>query len=841
MRSHSALTGSVRPEPPPPRVIDRRPWRRRTHSNPDSPFGDWLRNPPRFVTLFIVLTALVAATPAGAQDLFAEVFGTGETQEVLLPVTRNGVMLGEVGGRVSVTETLFRLDQLRDLLTETVNPATLSEIDELLAGRADPFVPVGTLTPLGISTIYRPESVELVLEIDPGRLRERVLSDGASAPLSNLQEPAPVAGYVNLRARGLVSSVDEQRYAETELEPVLNVRSWVAEGSFVVSSRDDPVNLVAARLVRDLPSEQIRWEAGTPRFRSGPLLTQPDLVGLSATRREELRSDLPLARTGRISFVVPRRGQVEVRLNGRVFRTYTLQEGPHSITDLPLGRGSNSIQVLQPSSDGEGVVTIADIRLPYAPGLLETSRHRYSYAAGTLRDDAGTPVVSGFHEYGVGERVAVTGSVLAVPDRFGVGSGVLVAGYWGTTSLDGALSGPDGTGASVNLSHVVSRLDVPWSPVFEATTGWRNAAFRDVVTGRAGGAELRAGLVVTQRLPGAVSAGLGAIHRYRIDEESHETDLRLLVAHQSAEGFAINAQLGPVISDGKVSWQGSLFVRITDPTGTVSSSASYDVANGPATLSVNAIPRRSVDTIRWSAGYQGFDRRDGQPQILRGTVGYDGYRFSTQVEPTVQRTAGADEGEQILAGQFSSAVAFAGRTVAVSRPIRDSFVIVTPRAQVAPYTIPVRGSGGAVIARLEGGATVVPDLMAYRSSGISLDGINLPDGFSLGADRFSFAPGYRSGYAITVGSRAVVYARGRLVDQLGAPLSLQAGEVVASDGSGIPFFTNGDGEFEITGLSAGEYRLFLYADPDAETVFAVPDDVAGRYDLDDVVFFVEEQ
>jgi hypothetical protein len=41
---------------------------------------------------------------------------------VLLPVTRNGVMLGEVGGRVSVAETLFRLDQLRDLLTETVNP-----------------------------------------------------------------------------------------------------------------------------------------------------------------------------------------------------------------------------------------------------------------------------------------------------------------------------------------------------------------------------------------------------------------------------------------------------------------------------------------------------------------------------------------------------------------------------------------------------------------------------------------------------------------------------------------------------------------------------------------------
>jgi outer membrane usher protein FimD/PapC len=738
-------------------------------------------------------------------------------------------------------ETLFRLDQLRDLLSDTVSPGMITAIDEMLAGRADPFVPAGSLNPLGIATIYRPETVELVIEIDPGRLRERVLTDTMPTALTNLQQPAPVAGYVNLRARGLVSSADDQRFAEAELEPVLNVRSWVAEGSFVVSSREDPIDLLAARLVRDLPSEQIRWEAGTPRYRSGPLLTPPPLIGVSASRREELRSARPLARTGRVSFVVPRRGLVEVRLNGRVFRTYTLQEGPHSITDLPLGRGSNTVQVLQPSPDGEGIVTIAERRLPYAPGLLETTRHRYSYAAGTLRDDPETPVVSGFHEYGVGDRVAVTGSLLAVPDRFGVGTGVLVAGYWGTTSLDGALSGPDGTGASVNLSHVVSRLDVPWSPVFEATTGWRNAAFRDVATGRAGGAELRAGLVVTQRLPGAVNAGLGAIHRYRMDEDSHETDLRLLVAHQSAEGFAINGQIGPVISDGEVSWQGSLFVRITDPAGTVSSSASYDISSGPATLSVNAIPRRSVDTIRWSAGYQGFDRRDGQPQILRGTVGYDGYRFSTQVEPAVQRTVGAEEGEQILAGQFSSAVAFAGRAVAVSRPIRDSFVIVLPREQIAPYTIPVRGSGGGVIARLEGGAAVVPDLMGYRTSGISLDGINLPDGFSLGEDRFSFAPGYRSGYAVSVGSRAAVYARGRLIDQTGEPLALEAGEVVASDGSTIPFFTNGDGEFEITGLTAGEYRLYLFADPEAETVFAVPGDVAGRYDLDDVVFFVEEQ
>ncbi|MFW5827468.1 MAG: hypothetical protein ACOCU4_05225, partial [Alkalispirochaeta sp.] len=71
-------------------------------------------------------------------------------------------------------------------------------------------------------------------------------------------------------------------------------------------------------------------------------------------------------------------------------------------------------------------------------------------------------------------------------------------------------------------------------------------------------------------------------------------------------------------------------------------------------------------------------------------------------------------------------------------------------------------------------------------------------------------------------------------------IALEAGEAIASDGSTASFFTNQDGEFAILELAPGEFRLQLYSDPAAESVFAVPEDVVGRYDVEDVVFLQED-
>ncbi|MFW5695177.1 MAG: hypothetical protein ACOCYB_08405 [Alkalispirochaeta sp.] len=794
--------------------------------------------------LLIILLVLPLPIASG-QDLFSEVFGEGDQQELPIPVVRNGVQLGEVSGLVSRTTTTFHLEELISVVQDIVNDATLTELRELAGEREDPFVEVGTLNPYGISTVYRPEAVELEVEIAADRLREQVLNTGAAPMLPNLQEEATVSGYLNLFSRGVVSSGSGQNTLQAEFEPVVNWESWVAEASVVVSARSEdseegPVALPAARIVRDVSEYQIRAEAGIPRYEAGPLAATPEIYGVAASRQQELQSNRPLTRDGRVSFVVPQRGPVEISLNGRAFRTYNLSEGPHTIVDLPLGRGSNQISVTQSTEDGEGTTTLTDVRVPFAPGLLRPGKHRYSYAAGVLRDEPTTPIVSGRHAVGLLPELTAQASAQATLNRATAGAQLVGAGEWGITQLAGALSMPGPVGAAGELTHAISLLHSRWNPTVEVVVGAQNAAYRTIASTSSGG-QFQIGAYYTQRLPASVIMGLGAIRRRRFDpEESAETSLRLTATHQSTQGFSVNARFGPTITDSGVDWQGSLFIRLTDSGRSVTTSAGYDLTDGPATLSVSTVPERAVDTWRWSAGYQGFDRSAGQPQILRGSAGYDGYLFSARIEPYAQQTIGADEGEYRLGGQFSSAVAFAGRQVAMSRPIRDSFVLVTPRPQVAEYRIPLRGSGGGLSSVVDGGAAVIPDLRSYRSTTISADGSYLPDGYSVGEGRYSFTPGYRSGYHLVIGSASSVYVRGRLIDGSGDPIALEAGEVIASDGSTTSFFTNQDGEFEILELAPGEFRLQLYRDSAAESVFAVPEGAVGRYDLEDVVFLQGE-
>ena len=86
-----------------------------------------------------------------------------------------------------------------------------------------------------------------------------------------------------------------------------------------------------------------------------------------------------------------------------------------------------------------------------------------------------------------------------------------------------------------------------------------------------------------------------------------------------------------------------------------------------------------------------------------------------------------------------------------------------------------------------------------------------------------------------------MYIVGRLVDENGDPVRLQAGEIVDDEGVATPFFTNDDGRFEITGLVPGEYRLYLYRYPDSLSLIAVTEEASGAYPLGDVLFLTEEE
>ncbi|MEX2443528.1 MAG: fimbria/pilus outer membrane usher protein [Alkalispirochaeta sp.] len=798
----------------------------------------------RWVTgvLAVLGVAVLSVPPLGAQDLFEEVFGDATEQEVVIPVTRDGTYLGEVAGRRQGSDMTFRLVDFIAAVEQVVDEQTIEDLRGLLTEGEDTYVDMDALGQVGIFTGYLSERVELQVTIAPERLREQFLNTDRARYTPNIQEPATVSGYLNLRSTGAVSTDTDQNTLTGQFDPVVNVRGWVLEGSTTVSTGEDPFQLNTARLVYDIVDRQLRTQAGILGYSTGRLFGKPEILGLGVHRVERMRPDRGLTQSGEISFVVPREGRVNVLVNGRSFRSFTLNEGPHTVANVPFASGTNSFQVVHETDSDEENQVLLERDLLFSSQLLRPGRHTYSYAAGVLRDNLERPFAGAHHQYGLFQNLTLTGAAQGTVDRGGFGVGVVGTGLWGVFEVDSAITVGPGLGVAGGASHTVSLLNAQWTPGFELSVTAQNAKFIDVASGLSTGTTVEVGLNYTQQLPGAVNTGLAVANRQALDGTGRsQTEVRLSVSHRSQQGYSLSARIGPTITDGDVSWQGSVLVRISGGER-ITTTAGYNATGGPATLSVAGRPEQALGGIQWNAALRGIDRTEGTPQVAAGTVGYQGYRFGAQVNPQIQRSAGIDTGSARLGGSFSSALAFADRTVAVSRPIRDSFVVFSPRSSVASHRIPIQGGSSGAVAVINGRPAVVPGVPSYLSTTITLSAENLPDGYSLGEEEYSFQPTYRRGYAVEIGSMAAVYVRGRLISDRGEPIALQAGELVATDGTSTMFFTNQDGHFEVTNLVAGEeYELGLYADTDGKVVFGIPEDAAGLYELDDVLFLEEEQ
>ncbi len=798
-----------------------------------------------------VLLHPVVAQEASVEDLFAEIFGgTGAAAaELMIPVYADNQFLGEVSGLVSSQLVQVQQRELLAVLEPRLNDSAREQLLNELSDRS--YVDIGEYAPAGIFLLYRPEEVRLEVDLAPELVRERILRDGAVRADLNVQEPVPLSGYLNVVGRGILGNQQEGNLLQAELEPVLNYQGWVLESAIglvaAVTPPEQPARVRHLRLVRDLPDLRIRAEAGTVRYERASLLAQPEVIGLAATRVDEVGRQESLFRRDAVTFLVPDSGPVEVYLNNRLYRTYRLYPGPHQLEGLPLGRGTNAVELRQPGQDGRAATPLFSEQIYYSPALLRPGRHLYSAALGMQRerDLPEGLFLNLWHRMGVFPNWTVGFSGQASPDQWALAAQSLSATVLGVTRAEGALY-LDNTGAvggAGELSHSVSILPAPRTPVVEGVARIQSAEYRQVLGGFSSGSVLRTALGVNQRVSTTLTASLAVANTLPLTGNfPEETALRFALAYRSPGGPTANLQVGPVLGDGQILWRGSLFIRLAGGDNGIETSVNYDLVQGPATVQVSRPSDTPFRSWSWSAGYQGVDRVPGSAQILDGSVEYSGYRGAVQAQPRYQRVIGAEEAELSLTTQFAGALVWAGGTPVISRPVRNGFVVLEPRSQIAPYPIAVRPGGGAAVAILEGRSAVYPDLPAWGITVVTLDNSYLPEGLSLGDSAvMTFSSAYRSGYRVIVGSAASVYITGRLVDEDDQPFVLEAGEIVDSRGGIMPFFTNREGRFEIAEVAPGEYRLFLYQYPDAQVVFAVPEDELGRYDLEDVVFLRAEE
>lgn len=798
------------------------------------------------VVLAVVPVLLPAQTDdaASEEDLFSSVFGGSALQELLVPVIRDGRYVGEL--RTEIDGAVVRVDgpALEMLLADALNAASRRDLSEAVAG-AD-LVELGTTTVAGVYLSYNATRVELALDIAPAARAVRTVGAG--------NEPGEVTPLDPLEASLVANGsfrFDFDRGATPSATAILdifsNLEGLVFETRTTLNSAGvtDPdlawITLNEARMVWDGVEEQLRGDVGLVDYRTARLFGAPEIVGVSVTRREELDRTRPFGVEPSARFVAQEAARVTAMLNGRPFRTIEAVPSPYRVDDLPLGRGVNRVSFDVPA-DGGAVLVLAQEDIPYSPDLLGVGRHWYSYAAGLLRDGDAVPALAAYHRIGVLPQWTLGATVQATAPRSALGLESLSVSDFGVTAVNGGVSfdAALGAGFAADVSHVVSVLYVPRAPAVEFSFGYRSPAWlRLGATAESASPQLRAGISYRQRFDGGLSVAASAAQDFAVAGAIARTTLRASANGQLSDGLNITAQLEPTFSQGGVSWQGSVFLRFRFGTSGTISTVSYDPVNGPAQMSFANVPQSSIGSVAYSLNVSGIDRTGGTPQRLSGTVDYAGRLGRVALDPRVGRTIGADLFDFGTTVRVDGALVLGGGVLRVTRPVTDSFAVLVPRAVLGDNPVPVRTPGGGVIDVVAGAPAVIPNLGSYGRTTVRLDNSLLPDGLSVGEPSITFEPGYRQAYRVVVGSASAVYAVGQLVDDINRPIALQAGEVVDSNGTATLFFTDEEGRFELLELAPGEYRLFLFADPEAETVLSVPPDAVGRYDLGPVVFLGE--
>ena len=672
-------------------------------------------------------------------------------------------------------------------------------------------------------------------------------------------EQADVSAYASVNA-GL-TLIEDARFARTgvsriasDVDLVANLLGVVAQAELRFDdSRDREFSRGDVRLTYDDRNSLIRYEAGDLSVGRRPFQNAPRIAGVSAYRNFAINPYLNIRPSPQRGFELDRPARVEVALNGVAIRTFDLGSGRYNLRDFPLlPSAGNDIELRITYASGEVEIVsfpaFFDLEL-LAPGLIDFAANfglPYRDDGGVRRYDDSTYNGTAYVRYGLSETLTAGINWEGDRDFDLVGAELVYASPLGTIGINAStdLRHPGVSKGQLALQYRWRDTDVERDRAIDANiilTGedYRtlNQVFSDNLV--AAQVRLRAGQKIGPDTRLQAYGGFDDFHSIRGQEYYAGMNLSRQLAFGtvsiSAEYRDGRDEQGPVIRAG-----------LSVPLGSSSFSASYTSQDNAARVQYNRLASVGVGAIGLSAG---AERRDGSDRQY-GRMTYTGNRFEASVQQTARNYLSRNSRDMRTDLTFGSALVMADGILAISRPVRNSFAIVRVDEAAGHYAIAVEprrtfGSSDTSYSAFSGalGPAVLTSLTPYFNRVVEVDAPEAPAGTSLGGQVFTINPGYRSGYALSVGSAQNVSLVGNLVDAIGNPLVYAIGEAHPLGREGdvlsIQIFTNASGRFFMEGLEAGEeYRIDIAVDGNTSSAtITVPDDANGTFELSTPIAF----
>jgi outer membrane usher protein FimD/PapC len=766
------------------------------------------------VSAYWILTAALFLRPTSAWP----------AETVVVSVVLNEESKGEFFVNLAAeTDFLIRAEDLRSMgFREFAGDVTLIE--------GEPHISLRSIG--GVTFEFDEKTITLRITAPPAMLPERTI-DFTPQRQAKVYYPRDSGGFLNYG----VDYTAGRSFAFQSLDVTNTVGARV--GDFLLLSdstfRKTPDDAKFIRLMSSLTydrrPELTRAVAGDFFASSGDLGNSLNLggVGFSKVYRiDPYFIRYPLAHfSGLVAFP----SEAEIYLDGSRIRTEKLSPGEFAIRNLS-------------SYDGAGVVTVVikdpfgteqRIVYPYyfTETLLKKGLHEYSYNAGFLREEFGTrsgryggPAFSLFHRYGATDSLTL--GFRGEGDRDGMNAGPTATYRIGvpgvvTASLAGSLAKEGGVGAAGLADYIYQDRR------FSARISLRGYTKEYEIAGDPGTERIRyeaaAGASYASRELGSVSFNADIAEMFagkdrRIASLAFSRNLT-----RKATAFLTYRNVREETSTDEV-----ILGLTYYPWPDHSASAGYERSDGKDTERIQIQKNQPAGE---GTGYRGtFERKDSPSEssnLVNPFFQYNGRYgiYSAEYLGEYREPGGDTESYRLSA---SGGVAYVDGTFGFSRPITDSFGLVTvDRLEGVRVYLNNQEIGRTD----EKGRVFVPNLGSYYENQVSIGDRDIPIDYSLSEVAKFVSPPLRSGSVIPFEVRKIQAITGTLHVQSGEKVSPgEYLEVTMRVGEQeISFPTGKGGEFYLENIPPGSHRASVRI-PDRPCSFDLVVPESGEMILD---------
>jgi outer membrane usher protein len=769
-------------------------------------------------------------------------------QEGTVAIAVDGIERGDVPALLNESDpTQFKVNA--DAVIKLISgPFIEGSIEKLRAVQKDGWLDAAAFASAGFHTRFELESLTLSITPDDGARTIMEIPLNRPASIESATElvvpPAGFSGYLNARASNTYNSGTKPTESRTiNTQGVLSFDQFVAETVMErQSDREHAWRREETQLSYDDRVNSVRWILGDLALPPVGYSSAIPLGGLSVSRDYSMRPNFNATPVAQSTFTLNKPSRVDVYVSGQMVRSLNLNPGKYNVSDLPLVTGLNDIELVIVDNLGR----VERIRFPFIStvDLLRPGISKFSHNVGYPSTPTGAdftydkkkPTYSGFHQYGLTERLTLGAYGQSDPSLWMGGLQAAIASGLGLLSFEGAQSQGYRIGKDYNYrARLRGWPDSPrglaaWTIGYE----YRGRNFTSL------GASVTNQLIahdidvsISPRLGRAWTLSVGGRYRYIRDNRGDEREALASLYRGLGSGWSCRIDVSRT-AIGSHTFDNRLYAALlwSGSTG-LTGQTSYDTRG--QTNRVDALYSRNG--LEASAAAQHADTGDAggvrvqeTAQIAQVGVNANGSRSSG--------TANSISSTEVFAG---TALVFTPKAVTISAPVTNSFAIITKDPKLKDQNIEINRMGDASEVSLGyWRRAVLRDIQQYNEHRLVVDSASLRDNVQLTHESYLVSPGYRSGHTVEIKVKSLMTVSGRLLlNNSEKAIPLVAGDVVKNDGgtwqaSELVFFTDENGRFLLEGLTPGTWRVVFHDSTLAPFEFVVKEESEGEINVGDI-------